>query len=46
VSNHFAVKPIQVDYLMTQFSPGGGSAITATNNLRYSAGIVWRLGSK
>ena len=46
VTNHLAVRPIQVDYLMTQFSPGGGNAITASNNIRYSAGVVFRLGSK
>jgi opacity protein-like surface antigen len=46
LTNHLAVRPIQVDYLMTQFSPGGGNAITASNNIRYSAGVVFRLGSK
>lgn len=46
LTNHVAVKPIQVDYLMTQFAPGGGNAITASNNIRYSAGVVFRFGSK
>jgi hypothetical protein len=46
VSNHLAIKPIQVDYMMTQFAPGGGFPITATNNIRYSAGVVYRIGSK
>lgn len=46
LTNHIAVKPIQVDYLMTQFAPGGGNAITASNAIRYSAGVVFRLGSK
>jgi opacity protein-like surface antigen len=46
VNNHVAIKPIQVDYLMTQFAPGSGFPITATNNIRYSAGVVFRIGSK
>ena len=46
VTQHFAVKPFQVDYLMTQFAPGGGVATTVGNNFRYSTGIVFRLGSK
>jgi hypothetical protein len=46
VTNHIAVKPIQVDYLMTQFSPGMGSPNNVANNLRYSTGVVLRFGSK
>lgn len=46
VTDHIAVKPIQVDYLMTQFSPGMGSPNNVSNNLRYSTGIVFRFGSK
>lgn len=46
LTNHIAVKPIQVDYLMTQFALGGGNPITASNNIRYSAGVVFRFGSK
>jgi hypothetical protein len=46
VSNHLAVKPFQVDYLMTQFSPGSGYPSNVANNLRYSAGVVFRFGSK
>lgn len=46
VTSHIAVKPIQVDYLMTEFAPGGGNPLTATNNIRYSAGVVYRIGSK
>jgi len=45
VSNHIAVKPIQVEYLMSQYAPGSGYNLVQ-NNLRYSAGIVFRLGSK
>ena len=44
LTNHIAVKPIQVEYLMTQVAPGTLSYVQ--NNLRYSAGIVFRLGSK
>lgn len=46
VTNHIAVKPIQVEYLMTQFSPGMGYPNNVANNLRYSTGIVFRFGSK
>jgi hypothetical protein len=45
VTNHIAVKPIQVEYLLSEVSPQGGPNF-AQNNLRYSAGIVFRLGSK
>jgi opacity protein-like surface antigen len=44
VTNHIAIKPIQVEYVMTQVSPGSVSYVQ--NNLRYSAGVVFRLGSK
>ena len=46
VSHHIAVKPFQVDYLMTQFDPGSGYSRNVANNLRYSAGVVFRFGSK
>jgi hypothetical protein len=46
ISNHFAVKPIQVEYLMTQISPAGGAVNYVQNNLRYSAGVVFLFGSK
>jgi opacity protein-like surface antigen len=46
VSNHFAVRPFQVEYLTTQFSPGPANLNYTQNNLRYSAGVVLRLGSK
>jgi opacity protein-like surface antigen len=45
VTNHIAIKPIQVEYLITQVSPGD-SLHYVQNNLRYSAGVVFRLGSK
>jgi hypothetical protein len=46
VSSHFAVKPIQLEYLMTQASTGAGNLNFVQNNLRYSAGVVLRLGAK
>ncbi len=46
VSNHIAVKPIQVEYLMTQFAPGSGNPTSVSNNVRYSTGLVFRFGSK
>ena len=46
VSNHLAVRPFQVEYLTTQFSPGSASLNYTQNNLRYSAGVVLRFGSK
>jgi len=46
VTQHMAVKPIQVEYLMTQFAPGSGYPNNVANNLRYSTGIVFRFGSK
>jgi hypothetical protein len=46
VSNHLAVRPFQVEYLMTQFSPGSTNLNYTQNNFRYSAGVVLRFGSK
>lgn len=46
VTSHIAVKPIQVEYLMTQVSPSGSTLNYVQNNLRYSAGVVFRFGSK
>ncbi len=46
VSQHFAVRPFQVEYLMTQIQPGSTNLNYTQNNLRYSAGVVLRLGSK
>jgi len=46
VAKHIAVQPIQVDYVLTEFSPGSGFANDALNGVRYSAGVVFRLGSK
>jgi opacity protein-like surface antigen len=41
VSHHFAVRPVQVDYLLTRFSETGTGA-ESQNNLRVSTGIVFR----
>ena len=46
VSHAFAVKPIQLEYLMTQASTGAGNLNFVQNNLRYSAGVVFRFGAK
>jgi outer membrane immunogenic protein len=46
ISNHLAVRPFQVEYLTTQLSPGSANLRYTENNLRYSAGVVLRLGSK
>jgi|SRR5262249_54680644 len=41
VSRHFAVRPFQVDYLLTRFDEGTGNA-RSQNNLRVSTGVVFR----
>jgi opacity protein-like surface antigen len=46
LSDHIAVKPIQVEYLMTQLPSEFVNVNQVQNNLRYSAGIVYRFGSK
>jgi opacity protein-like surface antigen len=46
VNDHFAVKPIQLEYLMTQLPSTVANVNQAQNNLRYSAGVVFRFGSK
>ena len=46
VSNRFIVKPIQLEYLMTQASTGAGNLNFVQNNLRYSAGVAFRFGAK
>jgi hypothetical protein len=46
LTQHFSLRPIQAEYLMTTFDdvPTGASAIQ--NNLRLSAGIVYGLGGE
>ena len=46
VSNRFIVKPIQLEYLMTQASTGAGNLNFVQNNLGYSAGVAFRFGAK
>lgn len=46
LTDHLAIKPIQVEYLMTQLPSTFANVNEVQNNLRYSAGIVFRLGSK
>jgi len=41
VSKHFAIRPVQVDYLLTRFNEGANNA-QSQNNLRVSTGIVFR----
>lgn len=41
VSHHFAVRPVQVDYLLTRFNQTGNGGQNQ-NNLRVSTGIVFR----
>jgi opacity protein-like surface antigen len=41
LSDHFAIRPVKVDYLMTRFSETGTGGQTQ-NNLRFSTGIVFR----
>ncbi len=46
LTDHIAIKPIQVEYLMTQLPSSFANVNEVQNNLRYSAGIVFRVGSK
>jgi opacity protein-like surface antigen len=46
LTDHWAIKPIQVEYFMTQLPSTFANVNEVQNNLRYSAGIVFRLGSK
>jgi opacity protein-like surface antigen len=41
LSHHFAVRPAQVDYLLTRFDESTNNA-RSQNNLRVSTGIVFR----
>ncbi len=46
LTKHIALKPIQVEYLVAEVSPFGRNVNFVQNNLRYSAGVVFRFGSK
>lgn len=45
LTDRVAVKPFQIEYLMTQ-TPNIWSTVNPQNNMRYSAGIVFRFGAK
>jgi hypothetical protein len=44
-SRRFSIRVIQADYLLTRFDGNNGTAATQ-NNVRVSAGIIFRFGSK
>jgi hypothetical protein len=46
LTRHIAVKPFQVEYVMSQLPHLGTNTNSIQNNLRYSAGVVLRLGTK
>jgi len=46
LTHHIAFKPIQVEYLMSQLPQLATNTNSIQNNLRYSAGVVLRLGAK
>jgi opacity protein-like surface antigen len=46
LTHHIAIKPIQVEYVMTQASDFAGNRGNVQNGLRYSAGVVFRFGEK
>jgi opacity protein-like surface antigen len=46
LTRHIAIKPIQIEYLMTQASNFAGNTGHVQNGLRYSAGVVFRFGKK
>ena len=45
VTNHIAIKPIQLEYVMTRLPNALGFG-GHQNDIRYSAGVVFRIGSK
>jgi outer membrane immunogenic protein len=44
VNDHLALRPVQVDYFATRIAPAGASYMQS--DVRYSAGVVLRFGSK
>ncbi|HET7106955.1 MAG TPA: OmpA family protein [Candidatus Acidoferrum sp.] len=44
VSSHIAIRPVQVDYVLTRFGNGFTKGNQNQSNLRYNAGIVFRFG--
>jgi hypothetical protein len=43
ISEHFAIRPVQAEYLLTKFTDG---ASNRQNNFRYRVGIVFRFGTR
>jgi opacity protein-like surface antigen len=43
VSEHLAIRPVQAEYFLTKFTDG---ASNHQNNFRYSAGVVFRFGTR
>lgn len=46
VTNHIAIKPFQLEWLTTQLTGSASTLRYVQDNLRYSAGVVFRFGSK
>jgi len=46
VTHHIAIKPIQVEYVMTQLPNFTTDRNSFQNNVRYSAGVVFKFGQK
>jgi hypothetical protein len=46
ITRHFAVKPFQVEYFMTQLPNFVETSNIVQNNLRYSGGLVFHFGEK
>ena len=45
LTDHIALKPIQVEYIMTQIDAANGFG-SHQNDVRYSAGVVFRFGQQ
>ena len=45
LTDRIALKPIQVEYVMTQLDSANGFG-SHQNDLRYSAGVAFRFGAK
>lgn len=43
ISEHFAIRPVQAEYILTKFMDGVSNR---QNSFRYSAGIVFRFGTR
>lgn len=45
LGSHFAIRAVQADYLLTRFASVAGASATQ-NNVRVSAGLIFRFGSR